>query len=168
MQNLNPRLLTCSESVEPLSRNCHTHLTQNKHVYAICCRPKAAGDVVSGENVKIIERYAVLYFKVASFMTFRDTKKITPWRRRRRTSTKALSENAFALRLKTSPIFFTREIWGRLWHCMRFNANKVAGCSAIFRTSINTDWRKQLVMSYPVRLQTMSARMSMQAMVIPG
>ena len=39
--------------------------------------------------------------------------------------------------------------------------------SAVFRTSINAD-RKQWVMSYPVGLYTMSARMSLQALVILG
>ena len=34
-------------------------MTQNEHVYAICCRLEVAGDVISGENVNI-EDYAVL------------------------------------------------------------------------------------------------------------
>ena len=47
-------------------------MTQNEHVYVICCQPEAAGDVISSENVK---GYAVLNFEVASFSSFRDTKK---------------------------------------------------------------------------------------------
>ena len=39
---------------------------QNEHVYAICCRPDVVCDVISGENVKIIEGYSVLNFEVAT------------------------------------------------------------------------------------------------------
>ena len=52
-----------------------TNMTQNEHVYAICCRPDVAGDVISGENVKTIEGYAVLNYEVASFNSYRDIKK---------------------------------------------------------------------------------------------
>ena len=34
-------------------------MTQNEHVYAICCRPEVARDVISGENVKTIKGYDV-------------------------------------------------------------------------------------------------------------
>ena len=44
-------------------------MTQNEHVYAICCRPEVACDVISGGNVKTIEGYAVLNFEVVSFST---------------------------------------------------------------------------------------------------
>ena len=57
-------------------------MTQNEHVYAICCRPEVAGDVISGENVWTIEGYAVLNFEVAIFCTFWDIKKNILWRRR--------------------------------------------------------------------------------------
>ena len=40
-------------------------MTQIEHVFAICCRPEVADDVVSGDNVKIIEGYAVLNFEAA-------------------------------------------------------------------------------------------------------
>ena len=50
-------------------------MTQNEHLYAICYRPKVAGDVSSCENVKIIERYAALKFEVASCSSFRDIPK---------------------------------------------------------------------------------------------
>ena len=33
----------------------HSFLTQNEYVYAICCRPEEAGDVISGG--KSIEDY---------------------------------------------------------------------------------------------------------------
>ena len=46
-------------------------MTQNVHVCAICCRLEVAGDVISGENVKTIESYAVLNFEIASFNSFR-------------------------------------------------------------------------------------------------
>ena len=41
------------------------------HVYAICCRPEAGGDVISVENVKI-EGCPVLNCEVASFNGLRD------------------------------------------------------------------------------------------------
>ena len=41
-------------------------MTQIKHVYAICCRPEVAGDVISSENVKTTEGYVVLKFEAAS------------------------------------------------------------------------------------------------------
>ena len=43
------------ESFEPLSRNHHPNMIQTEHVYAICCRPEVAGEVISGENEKTIE-----------------------------------------------------------------------------------------------------------------
>ena len=48
------------------------NMTQNEDVYAICCRPEVAGDVISGENVRTIEGYAVLNFEVASFSSFME------------------------------------------------------------------------------------------------
>ena len=66
---------TFSESVQPLSRNRQPNMTQNEHAYTICCRHEVAGDVISGENVKTTESYAVLNFEVASFNSFRDIKK---------------------------------------------------------------------------------------------
>ena len=50
-------------------------MTQNEYVYAVCCRPEVAGGVISSENVKTLEVYAVLNFEVASFSSFRDIKK---------------------------------------------------------------------------------------------
>ena len=64
-----------SESVEPLSRNRNPNMTQNEHVYAIWCRPDVAGDVISGQNVKTIEGYAVINVEAASFSSFRDIQK---------------------------------------------------------------------------------------------
>ena len=52
-------------------------MTQIEHVYAICCRPEAAGDVISGENVKTLEGHALLYFEAASVSSFRENKKIS-------------------------------------------------------------------------------------------
>ena len=43
-----------------------------EHVYAICCRPEAAGDVISGGNAKTSEGYAALNFETASFGSFRE------------------------------------------------------------------------------------------------
>ena len=50
-------------------------MTKNEHVYASCCLPEVAGDVISAENVKTVECYAELNFEVASFSSFRDIPK---------------------------------------------------------------------------------------------
>ena len=34
-------------------------MTQNEHVYGICCRSEEDDDVISGQNVKTIEGYVV-------------------------------------------------------------------------------------------------------------
>ena len=47
-------------------------MAQNEHVYAICCRPEAAGDIVSGEEVKTVEGYALLNFETANISSFRE------------------------------------------------------------------------------------------------
>ena len=49
-------------------------MTRNEHVYAICCRPEEADDIISGENVKTVKGYVVLNFEFASFSSFRDIK----------------------------------------------------------------------------------------------
>ena len=48
-------------------RNRDPNMIRNEHVYAICCRPEVAGDVISGESVKTVEGYAMLNFEVANF-----------------------------------------------------------------------------------------------------
>ena len=79
-------------------------MTKNLHVCTICFRPKVVYDVISGRNVKTIEGYPVVNFEVASSSCFGDIlKKIISWRRRR-TSTIALSENAFTFRLKKTEL----------------------------------------------------------------
>ena len=55
--------------LEPLSSHRDSNITQNEHVYAICCRPEVAGNVVSGENVKTIDGHAVLNFEIASLVS---------------------------------------------------------------------------------------------------
>ena len=47
-------------------------MTQNEHVYVICCRLEAAGDVISGENVKTIECCTVLNFEAAVISSFKE------------------------------------------------------------------------------------------------
>ena len=47
-------------------------MTQNEHVYAICCQPEVAGDVISTENEKTMKGDAVLNFKVALTLTISD------------------------------------------------------------------------------------------------
>ena len=51
-------------------------MTQNEHVYAIWYRPVVACDVISSENVKTIERYALLNFEAASISSFATSFKI--------------------------------------------------------------------------------------------
>ena len=53
-----------NQSVEPLSRNRDANVTQNGHVYAICCQPEVAGDVTSGENAKTVKGNVLLSFDV--------------------------------------------------------------------------------------------------------
>ena len=50
-------------------------MTQNEHVYTICCRLEVAGDVISGESVKTTEGYALLNVEVASISSFREKSK---------------------------------------------------------------------------------------------
>ena len=52
-------------------RNRNPNMTQNEHIYAICCRPEVVGDVFSGENVNTAEGYVLLYFEAARFTNFR-------------------------------------------------------------------------------------------------
>ena len=40
-------------------------MTKNDYIYAICCRPEVASDIISDGNVKSIEGYAVLNFEAA-------------------------------------------------------------------------------------------------------
>ena len=47
-------------------------MTQNEHVYAICCRPEVDRDAVSGEHVKTIKGYALLNFEADSISSFRE------------------------------------------------------------------------------------------------
>ena len=46
-------------------------MTINLHVCTICLRPEAVYDVISGRNIKTIERYHAANFRVASSNTFR-------------------------------------------------------------------------------------------------
>ena len=50
------KLLTFSNSVEPLARNRDQNMTKNVHVYAIFYRPEMANDLISVRNVKTVER----------------------------------------------------------------------------------------------------------------
>ena len=64
-----------SKSIEPLSRHGDANVTQNEHVYAMCCRPEVAGDIISGTNINTTESYAVLNFEAASFCSFRENQR---------------------------------------------------------------------------------------------
>ena len=50
-------------------------MAQNEQVYTICCWLEVDGDVISGENVRTIEDYAVLNFEVSEFSSFPDIPK---------------------------------------------------------------------------------------------
>ena len=43
-----PNLFTFMKLIELLSRNRDSNMTQNEHVYAICCRLEVDDDVISG------------------------------------------------------------------------------------------------------------------------
>ena len=78
-------------------------MTKNEHVYTIFSQPEIAGDVISGGNEKTVEGYAVLNCEAASCSSFRDIKKnyfVTAVETEAGESMMALSENAFAFRLK--------------------------------------------------------------------
>ena len=53
-------------------------MTKNSNVYAICCWPEVAGDVISGENVKSTESessvYALLNFEAVSISSFPENR----------------------------------------------------------------------------------------------
>ena len=51
-------------------------MTQNEHVYVICCRQEAAGDVISTRNVESTDSHVVVNFEVASYSLFQNIKKI--------------------------------------------------------------------------------------------
>ena len=73
---------------------------KNFNFFMIYFRPEVVDNVITCRNVKTIEGYLVVNFEVASSYSFPDIKiKIISWRWQRR-STIALSENAFAFRLK--------------------------------------------------------------------
>ena len=61
---------------ERFSRNRDPNMAQIEQVYAICCRPEVAGDVISSNIIKTIAGYAVLNFEVASSSSFQDILKI--------------------------------------------------------------------------------------------
>ena len=75
------KLLTFSESFEPLSRNRDPNMTQNLHVCTICFRPEVVYGVISGRKVKTVEGYPVVRFEVASSNSFRNikTRRPTNW-----------------------------------------------------------------------------------------
>ena len=51
-------------------------MTQSGHLYAICCRPEVASDIICGRNVKTVEVYALESVETASASTFRYIKKM--------------------------------------------------------------------------------------------
>ena len=63
------------KSIEPLSSSCDLNMTQNEHVYAVCCPPEVDDDVIFSRNVKTFEGYVVVNFEVASSSSFWDIPK---------------------------------------------------------------------------------------------
>ena len=55
-------------------------MTPNEPIYAICCRPEVAGDVVSGERVKTIEGLALLNFEAACISRITVSKTVNVFR----------------------------------------------------------------------------------------
>ena len=67
-----PKLLTFSEYVESLSRNHDPKVTQNLHVFAICCRPEIDNDVISGVAVDNVGMDVPIKFGDSGSNRFRD------------------------------------------------------------------------------------------------
>ena len=55
-------------------RNRHPNMIQNEHVYAICCRPEVAGDVIYGEDVQTFRYFVCVCVNLwaASFSSFQE------------------------------------------------------------------------------------------------
>ena len=66
-----------SKSIEPLWRNRDPRMTQNGHVYTICCQSRTRRDVISGRNVKCQE-----ILKMQALAASEKIKKKSHWRRR--------------------------------------------------------------------------------------
>ena len=47
-------------------------MTQNEHVYVICCRPEVVGGVIFRGKVETIAGYVVLNFEAANVSSFRE------------------------------------------------------------------------------------------------
>ena len=56
------KLATSSKLTELLSRNRDSNTIPIEHVYAICCRPEAADDVISGEDVDTVPELRLCTF----------------------------------------------------------------------------------------------------------
>ena len=82
--------------------NCYREIMTRTWPNMICCWPEGDCDVVSGRNVKTIMGEVVVNFKAASSSSFWYKKIVLRRWWRRQTSTIALSENAFAFRLKST------------------------------------------------------------------
>ena len=51
--------------------NRDRNMTQKEHIYSICCRPKVAGDIISGQHGEH-EGYVVVNFEPSSFGSSQD------------------------------------------------------------------------------------------------
>ena len=63
----------CFKNYRPYQNQLrYPNMTQNLRVCTIFCRLEVVYDVISGQNVRTIEGYAVVNFEVASSDSFRD------------------------------------------------------------------------------------------------
>ena len=58
-------------NIKPFENRHPPNMTKNEHVYAMCCRPEVAGDVISGGNVNTNDGYAMLPFEAVTNSSFR-------------------------------------------------------------------------------------------------
>ena len=69
-----PKLYTFSKYFEPLSRNRDPNVTQNEHLYAICCRPEEVDDVIYCDDAETFQKYVCINLSVVgAISSFRSS-----------------------------------------------------------------------------------------------
>ena len=54
-------------------------MTQNEHVYTICCEPEVADDIISGDNAETFWDHPVVNLWIAFFSGFFETRSSPRW-----------------------------------------------------------------------------------------
>ena len=65
-----------SETENLFKRKCHMNTTLNRHINGISSWPEVGDDDISSQDVKIFRDYLTVNFKVTSFSSFRENRKI--------------------------------------------------------------------------------------------